>query len=169
LKRFLSISLVVLALVAAVSATQFSANGFRANFPDTVETKGTTLHTTDVGNVEIRQYSTSTSAGWYAVFFAEYTPAQVAGWNGDTSAQLQSAMQGGVAAMRNHLIKQKAITLQGWPGLEFEAETEDGTIHVVDRIFMVNTIMYQIMVVYPLNLAPSDTTTFLDSLTILER
>jgi hypothetical protein len=74
---------------------------------------------------------------------------------------LQGGKEGALNNTQTHLVREKKISLDGHPGLEFEAEND--TLHAFVRIYLVGTTLYEVIAVYPVSKPYGQTAKFLDS------
>ena len=80
---------------------------------------------------------------------------------------LQGAKQGAINNVKAHLLREKAVTLGSYPGVEFEAEND--TMHFYARIYIVGTTLYQTLIASPLSTPYANATRFLDSFQLIPR
>jgi hypothetical protein len=66
-----------------------------------------------------------------------------------------------------NLLSEKKITLGVYHGIAYE--TESDARHVTARTFLVGTILYQLLVAYPIDKPYADTARFLDSFQLIAR
>jgi hypothetical protein len=79
----------------------------------------------------------------------------------DPDVLLQGAKNGSIANMHATLAGEKQITLGGYKGLEYGADSADA--HLSARIYMVGTVLYQLIVVTPVNHTYPSAARFFDS------
>ncbi len=143
MKRLISLTVVVMMLVTAGFASSFPTDGFRINFPREPELSKRSVPT-DAGSFELRSYIVDEDTVAFFVGVCDYGDAV----NGkDRSTILQGAQDGALKNSNSHLLSSKPITLQGYPGLAFEAESD--AAHFSVRIYFVGTTLYQTLVVSP--------------------
>ncbi len=80
---------------------------------------------------------------------------------------LDGAKNGAVANVNAHVLTTSKITLGVYPGVTFEAESD--TLHFSVRIYLVGTILYQILTASPLGPPYYGTPKFLDSFQLIPR
>jgi hypothetical protein len=86
----------------------------------------------------------------FALSYADY-PANSA----DPQEVLNSVREGAINGIKGTLISSKDITHKGYPGREFKATTQGGVYS--SRIYLVNTRLYQMVVVVPVAEAGAST------------
>jgi hypothetical protein len=139
-------------------AYPFPADGFTASFPFEPALQKQSL-STDAGTLEFRTYSAEDSSVGLIVAVCDYG-AGAAGKDPDTI--LSGAESGAVKNIKGRLVSDKKITLNSNHGIEFQAENDSA--HIVARVYLVGTVLYQAIVASPVNSNYPDTTRFLDSL-----
>jgi hypothetical protein len=85
----------------------------------------------------------------------------------DSNTLLQGAKNGALENSKSHLVSEKQITLGIYPGLTFEAESDQA--HFSARIYFVGSTLYQALVVYPQGKPYADAARFLDSFQLIAR
>jgi len=141
----------------------FSSAGFRVSFPAPPKssTKGVD---TEAGKVEMHLYSVDLSNTSLFVATSDFG-ISVAGK--DPNVILDGARQGALSNTGCHQISSKTISLDGYRGVEFEGENQ--TAHLTARIYMVDSVLYQVMVATPLGKPYPYTTRFLNSFKLIPR
>ena len=141
----------------------YPADGFSASFPSEPGMQKKNVPT-DKGSFELRAYLVEDGRAALYVGVCDYgtaisdrTPDQV----------LQGAKQGAINNVKAHLLREKAVTLGSYPGVEFEAEND--TMHFYARIYLVGTTLYQTLIAAPLGSPYVSATTFLDSFQLIPR
>jgi len=85
----------------------------------------------------------------------------------DPKAVLQGGKEGAMKNTNSHLVSERDITLQGYPGLAIE--TENDTMHFSAHFYLVKSRLYQTVVVTSVGKPFADTERFHDSLHFLEK
>jgi hypothetical protein len=165
LNRFtLAVALLSFAAALGAQAQQwktysYPSDGFSASFPSEPQ-----LTKKDVpagtGTRELRIYLANDDPAGMMVGVGDYG-AEAAGQ--DPNVLLQIAKN----KISYSPLKEKKITLSGYPGLELEGEGD--SIHYIIRIFFVGTILYQMQVAYPSDTPYASATRFLDSFRLIPR
>lgn len=166
----LAVWVALLSFAAALSAQtpgwksySFPADGFSASYPSEPELQKRDVPT-DAGPFELRSYLAQVAPVALFIGVCDYG-AQAAGKDPDT--MLQGAKNGALTNSKSHLVSEKKITLGIYPGLAFESDSD--TAHFSARIYMVGTVLYQTLVVSPLDKPYADTQRFLDSFQLIAR
>jgi hypothetical protein len=168
-KRFI-LAVALFSIVATLGAQaqqwktySYPADGFSAAFPGEPQFSKRDVPT-DKGNFELRAYLVEDGQAALYVGVCDYgsaisdrTPDQV----------LQGAKGGAISNVSAHLLREKAITLGAYPGVEFEAEND--TMHFYARIFLVGSTLYQTLIASPLGTPYVNATRFLDSFQLIPR
>ena len=168
-KRFI-LAVVMLSFAAALSAQaqqwkpySYPADGFSAAFPSEPQFSKRDVPT-EKGNFELRAYLVEEGKAALYVGVCDYgsaisdrTPDQV----------LQGAKQGAIDNVSAHLIREKAVTLGNYPGVEFEAEND--TMHFYARIYIVGSTLYQTLIASPIGTPYVNASRFLDSFQLIPR
>jgi hypothetical protein len=141
----------------------YSSDGFSASYPSQPEMQKRDFPT-DAGSYELRSYIAQDSLVALFVGVCDYG-SQASGKDPDTL--LQGAKNGALSNSSSHLLREKKITLGVYHGVEFEAESD--VAHFFARIYMVNTTLYQTLVVSPLGKSYADTARFIDSFQLIPR
>ena len=165
-----AVCLVLLGFAAAVSAQtpewkpySYPADGFQASFPSAPDVQKKDIPT-DAGTFQLRSYIATDGAVAIFVGVCDYG----ASTNGkDPDVLLQGAKNGALQNSSSHLIGEKAIALGVYPGLEFQAVSDSA--QYTARIYMVGNILYEILVVAPLDKSFADATRFLDSFQLIAK
>ena len=119
---------------------------------------------TNAGTFPVHMYSVSPGNAQLMVAMNDYGSAV----NGkDPKTVVDGAMHGAVANVQGHLIQSSSITIGKNLGDSFEAETDQA--HVSGRIYLVGSVLYQLMVFTPLNQSYADTARFFDSFKLIPR
>ena len=169
IKRF-TLAVVMLSFAAAFSAQaqqwkpySYPSDGFSAAFPSEPQFSKRDVPT-EKGNFELRAYLVEEGQAALYVGVCDYgsaisdrTPDEV----------LQGAKGGAISNVNAHLIREKAVTLGSYPGVEFEAEND--TMHFYARIYLVGTTLYQTLIASPLGTPYVNASRFLDSFQLIPR
>jgi hypothetical protein len=167
--KFALAFLVVLATAAASAQTmtqyQYPSDGFRASYPSEPRLDKHNVPT-DAGTFELRSYVAEPGQAALFIGVCDYG-SSVSG--SDPAKLLQGAKNGALQNSKSHLVdgSEKLFTFQGYPALEFQAESDAG--HFRARIYMVGTTLYQTLVVAPLGSPYPGTQQFLDSFALIPR
>ncbi|HEY1209779.1 MAG TPA: hypothetical protein VGE85_10455 [Terracidiphilus sp.] len=165
-----ALAVALFSIVAALGAQaqqwqaySYPADGFTASFPGEPQFSKRDVPT-EKGSFELRAYLAQDGQAALFVGVCDYgsaisdrTPDQV----------LQGAKQGAVDNVNAHLLREKAITLGAYPGVEFEAEND--TMHFYARIYLVGSTLYQTLIASPLGTPYIGATRFLDSFHLIPR
>ncbi len=165
------LALILFVLIAAVASAQtlaqyqYPVDGFKASYPSEPKLQKNNVPT-DSGTFELRSYVAESGQAALFTGVCDYG-SQVAGI--DPAKLLQGAKNGALENSKSHLVagSEKSFTLQGYPALEFQAESDQG--HFRARIYMVGTTLYQTLVVSPLGTPYANTQEFLDSFALIPR
>jgi hypothetical protein len=141
----------------------YSPEGFSALFPSAPDVSKRNIET-DAGTVELRSYTSADGDVALMIGVCDYG-SQAAGK--DPNALLQGAKNGALANANALLVSEKQIALSTYPGLQFDAESDQ--VRFTARIYIVGSTLYQAMVVTPLSSSYADTVHFLDSFQLVER
>ncbi len=85
----------------------------------------------------------------------------------DPQAIADGAMHGAVSNVKAHLIQSSRISIGNHPGNSFEAEGDQ--FHLSGRIYVVGTVLYQLMVITPINQKYADIERFMNSFQLIPR
>jgi hypothetical protein len=101
------------------------------------------------GDVDYVVFMVERGDSGYMVSFGDMSPQTIA--QADTNMALEGAVQGAVNSTNSTLVSKQDITLDGYPGKEFEAQAMISGIEVIfkARIYLVQNRLYQILVVGP--------------------
>jgi hypothetical protein len=140
---------------------KYPASAFSAAFPAAPQ-EDTRQIETSAGSVELHTYTLEMDQVALFVGVCDYG-SKAEGNNAD--AMLEGAKKGALENSKAQLTRESKISLGNNRGVEFESEGE-GT-HYIARIYLVGTIMYQTLVVYPSAGPYADATRFLDSFQLM--
>jgi hypothetical protein len=153
---------------AAATASQewkpysYPSEGFSASFP-AQPMIGKRNISTDAGQFELRAYVAEDSSAALIAAVCDYG-ATAAGK--DPEILLDGAKKGAIDNLKAYMVSEKKMSLGVNPGVQFEAD--NATDHISARIYLAGTILYQTIVVSPINGRYPDTARFLDSFQLLD-
>jgi hypothetical protein len=142
---------------------EYPSDGFRASFPSAPESDTKSVDTA-VGKIEVHMYSVELANAALVVAVNDYGSTAT---GKDPDVVLDAARQGALSNTGCHQISSKTISLDGHHGVEFEGENQ--AAHLTVRIYLVGSVLYQVMVITPLGNTYSDTTRFFDSFELIPR
>jgi len=155
--------IVVYAQTPELKSYHYPIDGFQVSFPmEPKLPKG--MKSTESGNPETRMYSIELPQ---ALYYVAVTDCGKVAITADPNAMLQAGKKGSLDSMKARLISEQKIKLSVVPGLAFDSEA-DG-YHYQTRFYMAGSILYQIIVGYPIGKKPSDAEGFLDSFGLITR
>jgi hypothetical protein len=140
----------------------YPADGFTASFPSAPEVEKQNVPTA-AGTFEMRTYTAESNSSALIIAVCDYG-ASTAGKSPDDI--LKGAETGAVTNIKGTLASEQKITLGSNPGVAFEASNDSA--HITAHIYLVGSILYQMLVVTPLNTNFPDTAKFLDSFNLIE-
>ncbi len=167
-RSILAVALLSIVATAGAHAQQwqtysYPADGFSASFPSEPQKSAKNVPT-DKGSFELRAYLVEEGQAAIFVGVCDYgsaisdrTPDQV----------LQGAKGGNISNVNGHLIREKAVTLGIYPGVEFEFEND--SMHFYSRIYLVGSTLYQTLTAAPTGSPYASATRFLDSFQLIPR
>jgi hypothetical protein len=139
----------------------YAPDGFSASFPSAPDVQKRNI-ATDAGSFELHSYIGQVGEVAMFIGVVDYG----SGTSGkDPNTLLQGAKNGALENSKSKLVSEKQITLGAYPGLTFEAESDQA--HFSVRFYMVGSTLYQMLVVYPLGKPFADTARFLDSFQLI--
>jgi hypothetical protein len=141
----------------------YPSEGFSASFPAQPSTDKQNI-STDAGQFELRTYVAEDSSAALIAAVCDYG-ATAAGK--DPEVLLEGAKKGAIDNLKAHMISEKKMSLGVNHGIQFEAD--NATDHISARIYLAGTILYQTVVISPINGRYANTARFLDSFQVLER
>ena len=160
----------VLCFAAAVGAQtsdwkpySYPADGFQASYPSAPEITRTEIPT-DAGSFQLHTYIAEAGGAALFIGVCDYGPKTE---GKDLQELLQGAKNGALQNSSSHIVSEKKITLGDSPGLEFQAESS--TAQITARIYMVGNVLYQALVVAPLDKPFPEVTRFLDSFQLIAK
>jgi hypothetical protein len=139
----------------------YPADGFSASFPSQPKVQKQDI-LTDSGKVEMRTYDSDQGSAEFIAAVCDYGPTAQ---GKDPDTLIANAEKGAVNNLKAHLVREKSVSLGTIRGVEFEADSD--TAHVAARIYLVGSVLYQMIVASPLNARPDDTSRFLESFQLL--
>ena len=141
----------------------YPADGFQANYPSVPELTKKDIPT-EAGSFQLHTYLAEIGSAALNISVCDFgpkppqkTPEEIL--EGTKNAALQNSS--------SHILREKKITLGNYPGLEFQAQSENAL--VTARIYLVGNLMYETLVVAPLGKPFPDTTRFLDSFQLIAK
>jgi hypothetical protein len=161
-------ALICFALSALSQATtwksyDYPADGFQASFPAAPMLQRKDVNT-QAGIVGLHSYAVQ--QGDFVLFVAVCDYGQKAA-SVTTEKELEGAKNGALINSGSHLMSEKKISLDGHPGIEFEAAS--GTANFKARIYAVGPLLYQSLVISSQGKSYEDTQKFLDSFRLIAR
>jgi hypothetical protein len=141
----------------------YPTDGFSASFPSapTIEKQNIS---SGGGTFELRTYETDDSATALIAAVCDYG-ATAASRDPDTI--LEDAQKGAINNIKGQLVSEKKITLGANHGVEFEADSDNA--HISARIYLVGSVLYQMIVAAPLKTKYADTGRYLESFQLVDR
>jgi hypothetical protein len=132
---------------------------FTVSFPGEPESTNEDLTLPDGTVVPFALHSYDEGGYSYAVSRGTYQPG--------TAVSLEGARDGSIANVGGTLASSTAIELQGHPGLEFTGTVASGGVQgrLISRVYAVDNVLYQLLVVGPEQFGTADANAFLDSFT----
>lgn len=141
----------------------YPADGFSIGAPNELQMSQQDVPTNS-GTFTVHMYSESLGNVQLMVAMNDYGSAV----NGrDPKTVVDGAMHGAVANVKGRLIQSSSITIGNNLGNSYEAETDQA--HISGRIYLVGSVLYQLMVFTPLNQSYADTARFFDSFQLIPR
>jgi hypothetical protein len=141
----------------------YRTDGFSASFPSppTIEKQNVT---SSGGTYELRTYETDDSATALIAAVCDYGASAA---SKDPDSVLADAQKGAVNNIKGQLVSEKKINLGANHGVEFQVDSDSA--NVTARIYLVGTVLYQMIVAAPLKTNYADTRRFLDSFQLFDR
>jgi hypothetical protein len=140
-----------------------SNEGFHVLFPTAPETAKNTVPAGSE-SFELRSYVSEVGPTSLYVGVCDYG---ARGRTADPVTLLDGAKRGAVEHLNAHFLTEKKIELDSNPGVAFDAESDK--LHFTVRMVLSDGLLYQMMVVSPLNQNYADTDRFLDSFRLIAR
>ena len=153
----------IVAQAAEWKSYSYPADGFSASYPSEPALQTKDLSTA-VGKLNLHSYLVQDATVALLVAVCDY---------GDSASGkpadpiLDDAQTGAISNVQGHLVSGRKITLGGYPGRAYEAESS--ALHFSARIYLVGTTLYQILTAVPLGKTYPETMRFLDSFQIVPR
>jgi hypothetical protein len=141
----------------------YPADGFQASYPSTPEVSKKDI-STEAGSFELRTYIAEVGSAALYIGVCQYGNKTE---GKDPQGLLQGAMNGALKSSSGHLLSEKKITLGVNPGVEFKAVSD--TAQITFRIYLVGNILYQTLVIAPLDKPYAEITRFLDSFQLITK
>jgi hypothetical protein len=142
----------------------YPSDGFSVTFPAEPQLEKRDVPT-EAGSFQLRSYSAQLDqVAFFAVGVVDYGTA-TAGKDPDT--MLQESKEGSLKNSNAHLVSETKITLGAYHGVAFEAESD--AAHLSARMFFVGPVLYQTLVVAPIDKPYPDTIRFLNSFQLIAR
>ncbi len=141
----------------------YPADGFSVSFPSQPQFEKKQF-SNGKGSFELRSYVAQISPVALFVGVCDYGSAA----SGKTADEmLQGAKNGAIANSNSRLLNEKTIPFGTHQGIAFDGESE--AAHFSFRIYLVDTTLYQTLVVYPVDKPFDDAARFLDSFQLIAR
>jgi hypothetical protein len=167
-------AIAVLSLAAALAAQtpqqtprwktfSYPADGFTASWPSEPAMSRQNVPT-DTGTFELRSYLVDNDPVGMMVGVCDYGAAAA---GRDPDSVLQGARNGALQNTKTNLLRERKIALGENHGVEFESEND--TLHLTVRVYLVGTRLYQVLVGYPISTPFKDAARFLDSFQLIPR
>ncbi|MGA2047373.1 MAG: hypothetical protein ABSG96_06755 [Terracidiphilus sp.] len=141
----------------------YRTDGFSASFPSPPTIEKQNVNSSG-GAFELRTYEADDSATALIAAVCDYGATAA---SKDPDAVLDDAKKGAVNNIKGQLVSEKKINLGVNHGVEFEADSDSA--HVTARIYLVGSVLYQVIVAAPLKTKYADTSRFLDSFQLFDR
>jgi glucose/arabinose dehydrogenase len=119
---------------------------------------------TEKGSFEMHAYLVQETESALVVMACNYGDAIT---GREVDSVLRGAQEGAISNVGGHFIREKAITLGTYHGIEFEAEND--STHFTARIFLAGSTLYQTLIASPLDKPYASTARFLDSFQLIAR
>jgi hypothetical protein len=149
-------------VVADWKPYRYPADGFAISFPAQPNLEKQNV-STDAGQFELRTYVAQDSSTALIAAVCNYGPTAA---GKDPSQLLESAKKGAVNNLKAHIASEKPVDLAGHRGVAFEADNDSE--HISARIYLAGTVLYQSIVLSPMNARSIDTKRFLESFQFLD-
>lgn len=141
----------------------YPEDGFAAMFPSQPDEQKKNP-AAFAGTLELRSYVSNAGDASLFVSVCDYGAAAE---NKNPKQLLLGAKNSALANSGAHLLNEKAISLGPNHGLQFEAENE--ATHFTARFYIVESTLYQVLVVFPLDKPFTQASYFLDSFKLIAR
>lgn len=93
------------------------------------------------GSYTVHTFRANTPKGFFVASWVEYDPALLL----DSQAELAASRDAFLKRVRARLLAERAVTLEGHPGIEFDAETDQAVFR--SRVYVVGRRPYQLVAV----------------------
>jgi hypothetical protein len=141
----------------------YPADGFSASFPTAPALEKQNI-SSGGGSYELRTYEADDSSTALIAAVCDYGASAT---SKEPDAVLEDAKKGAINNIKGQLVSEKKITLGANHGVEFEADGESA--HVTARLYLVGSVLYQMIVAAPVKANYADASRFLDSFQLVER
>ena len=142
---------------------KYPADGFRASFPSEPKLEQSKKEAKS-GSILMNSYCAQLSDTYLCVAMIDQGP-EATGLRPEVL--LERTKLGVLAAPKTRKLNQLEIDLDGHKGVELE--TENDTVHTFTRIYLVDRVLYQTMVIFPIAGRYPDTSRFLYSFKLIAR
>jgi hypothetical protein len=142
---------------------RYAADGFSAIFPSEPTAQKQSVPT-GAGTFELHAYIAE--AGQVALYVGVCDYGAAASGQ-DPQPILDGAKNGAASNANARILSSSNVTLGVYPGVSFEAES--ATVHFSARIYLVGTMLYQVMTASPVGQPYDGTSKFLDSFQLIPR
>ncbi len=160
----------VLALAAVAGAQKsdwkpysYPADGFRATYPAMPQLNRRNIPT-NAGSFELRSYVAELGSAALTISVCDYG-AKATGK--DPQIILQGVKNAATKNTNASVISEKKISLGNNPGIEFQARSENAQFTA--RVYLVGSVMYQTLVIAPLDKPLAESARFLDSFQLIPK
>ena len=141
----------------------YPADGFQASYPSAPEVSKKDIPT-EAGSFELHTYIAEVGSAALYIGVCDYGSKTE---GKDPQELLQGAKNGALQSSSSHMVSEKKISLDVNPGVEFQAVNDTAQFTV--RIYLVGNVLYQTLVVAPLDKPYADITRFLDSFQLIAK
>ena len=142
---------------------KYPADGFRINFPSEPKLEQQ-KKPTKAGTILMNSYCAQLSETHLCVAVIDQGP-EATGFTPD--ALFERTRLAVISAPKTHKLNESDIDLDGHKGVDLE--TENDSVHIFTRIYLVDRTLYQTMVTVPLNGRYPGTEHFLNSFKLMAR
>jgi hypothetical protein len=141
----------------------YAADGFSASFPSEPALQKQSVPT-DAGTFELRAYVANDGDSALYIGVCDYGSTAS---NTDPDAILNGARDGAVENVKGRLVSTKKITFGVYPGLNYEIESD--SLHFSGRMYLVGSVLYQVVAAAPAAKPYASSSKFLDSFQLIPR
>lgn len=142
---------------------KYPADGFRASFPSEPKLEQSKKEA-KLGSILMNSYCAQVLDTYLCVAMIDQGP-EATGLSPEVL--LERTKLGVLAAPKTRKLNQQEIDLDGHKGVEIE--TENDTVHTFTRIYLVDRVLYQTIVTFPVAGQYPNTNRFLDSFKLIAR